>query len=183
MLRLSTAYFSLKSVTGSIEFTRLVTCSVPNWARPRAIFATLQRPWRAAPKSLWRTLLELYTLHKIEDHCTVRSGPHTRPSCTERVFQARWKELYSPVELDEPVATMLPQHGDPLALRLMGQVHPLSARLGSVNQSLLPVTVQRPGGCLPRGWGQLDPTCHLLGQFRPLGPLPHGPLGVEHGQW
>ena len=69
-----------------------------------------------------------------------------------------------------------------MALRLMGQVHPLPAGLGEVNQPLLPVDIHRPGGCLPRGWGQLDPTHHFLGQFRLLGPLPRGPLGVEHGQ-
>ena len=85
------------------------------------------------------------------------------------------------MQLDAPVATVL--HRDLMALRLMGQVHPLLAGLAGVNQSLLSDDIHRPGGCLPRGRGQLDPTHHLLGQFRPLGPLPRGPLGVEHGQW
>ena len=69
-----------------------------------------------------------------------------------------------------------------MALRLMGHIHPLLAGLGGVNQPHLPVDVHRPGRCLPRGRGQLDPTHHLLGQLRALGPLPGGPLGVEHGQ-
>ena len=47
-----------------------------------------------------------------------------------------------------------------------------------VNQLQLPIDVHRPGGCPPCGRGQLDPTHHLLGQLRPLGPLPRGPLGV-----
>ena len=69
-----------------------------------------------------------------------------------------------------------------MALRFMGHIHPLPVRLGAVTQPQLTVDVHRPGRCLPRGRGQLDPTHHLLGQLRPLGPLPGGPLGVEHGQ-
>ena len=61
-----------------------------------------------APKS-WRTLPELYTLRKLEYHRTVPSGPYSRPICTERAFQARWKELVAPVQLDNPVATVLPK--------------------------------------------------------------------------
>ena len=62
-----------------------------------------------APKSSWRTLSELYTLHKLEYHRTVPGGPYCRPICTEQVFQARWKVLVAPVELDPPVATVLPK--------------------------------------------------------------------------
>ena len=130
-----------------------------------------------APKSSWRTLSELYTLRKLEYHRTVPGGPYSRPMCTEGAFQARWKESVAPVQLDDPVATVLPK-----ALHLMGRIHSLPVGLGAVNQPQLPVDVHRPGRCLPRGRGQLDPTHHLLGQLRPLGPLPRGPLGVEHGQ-
>ena len=62
-----------------------------------------------APKSSWRTLSELYTLRKLEYHRTVPSGPYSRPICTEQAFQARWKELVAPVQLDDPVATVLPK--------------------------------------------------------------------------
>ena len=62
-----------------------------------------------APKSSWRTLWELYTLRKLQHHRTVPGGPYSRPICTERAFQARWKELVAPVQLDEPVATVLPK--------------------------------------------------------------------------
>ena len=50
------------------------------------------------PNSSWRTLSELYTLHKLEYHRTVPSGPYSRPICTERDFQAGRKELVAPVE-------------------------------------------------------------------------------------
>ena len=62
-----------------------------------------------APKSSWRTLSELYTLRKLECHRTVPGGPYSCQICTERAFQARWKELVAPVQLDEPVATVLPK--------------------------------------------------------------------------
>ena len=62
-----------------------------------------------AAKSSWRTLLELYTLHNLEYHRTVPGAPYSRPICTERDFQARWKELVAPVKLDPPVATVLPK--------------------------------------------------------------------------
>ena len=68
-----------------------------------------------APKSLWKTLSELDTLRKLEYllklkyHRTVPDGPYSWPICTERDFQARWKELVAPVELDDPVATVLPK--------------------------------------------------------------------------
>ena len=62
-----------------------------------------------APKSSWRTLSELYTLRKLEYHRTVPSGPYSHPICTRRAFQARWKDLVAPVQLDNPVATVLPK--------------------------------------------------------------------------
>ena len=62
-----------------------------------------------APKSSWRTLSELYTLRTLEYHRTLPVGPYSRPICTERDFQARWKELVAPVQLDNPVATVLPR--------------------------------------------------------------------------
>ena len=62
-----------------------------------------------AAKSSWRTLSELYTLRKLEYHRTVPSGPYSRPICTERAVQGRWKELVAPVQLDNPVATLLPK--------------------------------------------------------------------------
>ena len=62
-----------------------------------------------APKSSWRTLSELYTLRKLEYHRTIPGAPYSRPICTERDFQAHWKELVAPVELDHLVATVLPK--------------------------------------------------------------------------
>ena len=44
-----------------------------------------------APKSSWMALSKLYTLRKLEYHRTVPSGPYSRPICTERDFEARWK--------------------------------------------------------------------------------------------
>ena len=43
-----------------------------------------------------------------------------------------------------------------MGLRLMGHLYPFPARLGAVNQPLLPVDIHFPGGCLTRGRGQLD---------------------------
>ena len=62
-----------------------------------------------APKSSWRTLSELCTLRKLEYHRTVASGPYSSQICTERAFQARWKELVAPVQLDDPVARCCPR--------------------------------------------------------------------------
>ena len=62
-----------------------------------------------APKSSWGTLSGLNTLRKLEYHRTVPSGPYSHPICTERDFQARWTEPVTPVQLDEPVAMVLPK--------------------------------------------------------------------------
>ena len=62
-----------------------------------------------APKSSWKTLSKRYTLRKLEYHRNIPGAPYSRPICTERDFQAGWKELVAPVELDPPVATVLPK--------------------------------------------------------------------------
>ena len=62
-----------------------------------------------APKSSRRTLSELYTLRKLEYHHTIPGAPYSRPICNEWDFQARWKELVALVDLDPPVATVLPR--------------------------------------------------------------------------
>ena len=121
-----------------------------------------------APKSSCRTLSELYTLRKLEYHHT--GCPYTRRLCIEWDFEARWKELFSPVKLDDPIATTLPK-----ALCLMGQIHPLQRGLPEVNQLLHPVDNHGPRGCQPRGRGKLDFTPHVLGQPRSLGPPLRGP--------
>ena len=54
-------------------------------------------------------LSELYTLCKLEYHRNVASGPYSRLICTKGEFQARWKELVAPLELDPPVATVFPK--------------------------------------------------------------------------
>ena len=46
-----------------------------------------------APKSSRRVVLELYTLCKFEYKRTVPVGPYSGSLCTEREFQACWKEL------------------------------------------------------------------------------------------
>ena len=133
-----------------------------------------------APKSSWRTRSELYTLRKLEYHRTVPGGPYSRPICTERDFQARWKELVAPVELDPPVATVLPKATGiswPFASWIK-YILSWPGLVRSINRSF-PLTFIVRGDAYR---GQLAPTHHLLGQLRPLGPLPRGPLGVEHGQ-
>ena len=62
-----------------------------------------------APKSSWRTLSEVYTLCKLGYHRTVPGGPCSLPICTERDFQARWKELITLVKWDDAIATALPK--------------------------------------------------------------------------
>ena len=62
-----------------------------------------------APKSSWRTISELYTLRKMEYHNTIPGAPYSRPICTKQDSKAHWKELVASMELDPPVATMLPR--------------------------------------------------------------------------
>ena len=86
------------------------------------------------------------------------------------------------MQLDNPVATVL-RKATGISWLFASWVTYILSRLGmvrSINRTF-PLTFN-PGRCLPRGQGQLDPTHHLLGQLRALGPLPSGPLGVEHGQ-
>ena len=62
-----------------------------------------------------------------------------------------------------------------MALRLMGQMHPLPAGLGAVNQSLLPVDIHRLGGMptpWPGAWTQL--TIY----FANLGRVARSPTGL-----
>ena len=47
-----------------------------------------------APESSWRH-------RKLEYHRTVPRGPYSRRICTEPDFQARWKDLVVPVQLDD----------------------------------------------------------------------------------
>ena len=99
------------------------------------------------------------------------------PSGTSKPIGRSWPPLWNWIpSLARCWAKPPGSHG------LMGQVHPPLAGLCAANQALLPVDIHCPGGCLARGRGQLDPTHHLLGQLRPLGLLPGGPLGVLHGQ-
>ena len=58
------------------------------------------------PKSSWGTLTDLYTLCWLEYRCTIPGGSYTRPLCTQRDFQVRWKELMGHVEWDDAVATV-----------------------------------------------------------------------------
>ena len=51
---------------------------------PTAMCELVPNMW--APKSPWRTLSELSTLHKLEYHRTVPGGPYSRQICTERDF-------------------------------------------------------------------------------------------------
>ena len=48
-------------------------------------------------------------LYNYEYHRTVPGAPYSHPICTKRDFQARWKELFAPMELDPPIATVLPK--------------------------------------------------------------------------
>ena len=114
-----------------------------------------------APKSSWRTLSELYMLYKLEHRRTVPIGPYTRPICTERDFQARWKELVSLVELDDPVATVLPK-ATGISWPFASWVKFILSRPGLVlNRPLLHVDGHRSGGVptlLPGAIGPNSPS-------------------------
>ena len=82
----------------------------------------------SAPKPSWTTLSELYTLRKMEYHHTVPGGHYSWPICTKRDFQAHWKELVDRVQIGSARCHGVIQgRRDLMALRLMGQVHPLPA--------------------------------------------------------
>ena len=129
-----------------------------------------------APKSLWRTLSELYTLRKLEYHRTVPGGPYSSPICTEWYFQARSKELVAPLELYPPVATVLPKAtgaSGPFA----SCVKYILSRPGlvrSIKRSFLLTSIIR-GDAYPVAGGNWT-THHLLGQFSRL-PTPTRAFG------
>ena len=56
-----------------------------------------------APKSAWRTLSKVYTLHGLK-FTTATGLPFAHPICHERAFRQRWHELFAPLEL-EPVGS------------------------------------------------------------------------------
>ena len=136
-----------------------------------------------APKSSWRTLSELYTLRKLEYHRIVPGGPYSRPICTERDFQARWKQLVVPVELDPPVATVLPK-ATGISLPFASWVKYIVSRLGlvrSINRTFLLTFIVR-GDAYPVAGGNWTQLTISLANFERLARSPGGPLGVEHGQ-
>ena len=129
------------------------------------------------------TLSELYTLRKLEYHRTVPGAPtpvQFAPSGTSKPVGRSSSPL---VELDPPVATVLPK-ATGISWPFASRVKYIPSRPGLVRsiKGNYPLTLIVQEKCLPRGRGQLDPTHHVLGQLQPFGPLPRGPLGVEHGQ-
>ena len=81
----------------------IAACLHPPTAMCELVFNT------RAPKSSRRTLSELYTLCKLEYHRTVPGGPYSRPICTKRDFQARWKELVAPWNWIPPLPQCCPR--------------------------------------------------------------------------
>ena len=62
-----------------------------------------------------------------------------------------------------------------MALRLMGQVHPLPAGVGKVYRPLLPVNLHRPGGCLRYHGGTWTQRTISSANFD---RLPRSPVGL-----
>ena len=127
------------------------------------------------PKSSWRTLSELYTLRTLEYHLTVPGGPYSRPICTERDFQARWKELLAPVQLDEPVATMLPK-ATGISWPFASWVTYILSRLGlvrSINRNF-PLTFIVRGDAYPVAGGNWTQLTISLANFDSLARSPAG---------
>ena len=128
-----------------------------------------------APKSSWRALSELYGLRNLEYHRTVPSGPYSRPICTERDFQARWKELVAPVQLDPPVATVLPKATGiswPFASWVKYNLY-RPGLVRSINRSF-PLTFIVPGDAYPVAGGNWTQLTICLANF--------DRLGVKQGQ-
>ena len=128
-----------------------------------------------APKSSWRTLLELYTLRKLEYHRTVPSGPYSRPICTARVFQARWKELVAPVQLDNPVAMVLPKATGiswPFA-SWVTYILPRPGLVRSINRTF-PLTFIVGGDAYPVAGGNWTQLTISLANFERLARSPAG---------
>ena len=127
-----------------------------------------------ASKSSWRTLSELYTLRKLEYHRTVPVAPTPGqfvPSELSKPVGRSW----SPGGIGSPRCHSVAQgHWDLMALRLMGQVHPLPAGLlRSINRSF-PLTFIVRGDAYPvagSNWTQL--TISLANFDR----LPRSPFG------
>ena len=72
-------------------------------------------------------------------------GPCPRPFCTQRDFQARWKGFVAPVELDDPLATLLLKAIKITCPSPHGSNTSSPAGLGEVNQLLVPVDIHRLG--------------------------------------
>ena len=135
-----------------------------------------------APKSSWRTLSELYTLRKSVYHRTVAGGPYSRPICTERAFQARWKELVAPADLDSPIATVLPNVTG-MSWPFASWVKYILCRPGLVrpiNRSFPLTFIFRGDAYLVAGGNGTQLTISLA-NFDRLARPARGPLGVEHG--
>ena len=129
-----------------------------------------------APKSLWGTLSELYTLRKLEYHRTVPVGPYSRPICTERAFQARCKELVAPVQLDDPVATVLPK-ATGISWCFASWVTYIFSRTGlvwSINRNF-PLTFIVQGDAYPVAGGNRTQLTISLANFDRLA---HSPAGL-----
>ena len=128
-----------------------------------------------APKSSWTTLSELYMLLKLEYYHTVPSGPYSRPMCTERDFQVRWKELLAPVELDPPMATVL-STATAISWPFASWVTYILSRPGlvrSINRSF-PLTFIVRGGAYPVVGGYWTQLTISLANFDGLAPCPAG---------
>ena len=136
-----------------------------------------------APKCSWRTLLELYTLRKLEYHRTVPSGPYSRPICTERSFQARWKELVAPVQLDDHVATVLPK-ATGISWPFASWVTYILSRPGlvrSINRTF-PLTFIVRGDAYPVATGNWTQVTISLANFDRLALSPAAAMGIVT-QW
>ena len=128
-----------------------------------------------APKSSWRTHLELYKLRKLEYHRTVPGGPCSRPICPEQDFQARWKELVSPVQLDPPVARVLPK-ATGISWPFASWVTYILSRPGwvrSINRSF-PLTFIVRGDAYPVAGGNWNQLTISLANFDRLARSPAG---------
>ena len=133
----------------------------------------------------WRVVYQLGTVYlTMSRHCLHEGGhlPYvfmqgslpTRPICPERDFQARWKELVVPVELDDPVATVLPK-ATGISWPFASWVKYILSRpgLGGVNQSLLPVNIVR-GDAYPVAGGNWTQLTISLANFDRLARSPAG---------
>ena len=121
------------------------------------------------PKSSWRTLSELYTLCKLEYHRTVPGAPYSRPMCTERDFQAQWKEMVAPVELDHFGATVLPK-ATGISWPFASWVKYILSRMGLVRSinCTFPLTFIVRGNAYPVAGGNRTELTISLANFAPL---------------